>query len=103
MPQQTLSDVNTARRKESEFLALAAVLVLGIGAGALASSALTSVAVPALLVGCFTVAWAMLHKQRIEMSKGGSPAPWEAALTWGCWAAIGAVLAVVIWKSVGAS
>ncbi|MBX9591251.1 MAG: hypothetical protein K2X43_18335 [Hyphomonadaceae bacterium] len=101
MSERVLSDVQNAWLRRAEFLALIAVLVLGIGMGALAASALSTVAVPILLVGCFTVAWAMVQKQRVEVLSGGPPALWERALYWACWAAIGIVAAIVIWKSLG--
>jgi hypothetical protein len=101
MSERALSDVQKAWLKRAELLALIAALVLGIGMGALAASALSTVAVPVLLVGCFALAWGMVQKQRVEVLSQGSPALWETALYWACWAAIGIVAAIVIWKSLG--
>jgi hypothetical protein len=97
--EKTLSDVKKAWLKRAEFLVLIAALVLGIGMGALGASALRTAVIPILLVGCFTLAWGMVQKQRIEVLKEGAPALWETALHWACWAAIGIVAAIVISKS----
>ena len=69
-------------RKRSEWLPLAAALMLGIGFGALASSALGRLAVAALLIGCVTLVWALVQKQRLEIERPVRPAGWEMALSW---------------------
>ena len=99
MSERVLSDVQKTWLKRAELLALIAALTLGIGMGALAASALSTVAVPILLVGCFAVAWAMVQKQRVEVLSEGPPALWERALHWACWVAIATIAVIVIWKS----
>jgi len=78
---------------------VAAALMLGIGGGALASAAVGSVAVVALLVGCFTLAWAAVQKQRLEMQSSAQPAAWEIALFWASWVAIAVVGAIIFWRT----
>ena len=93
------SDRGRTWRKRGEWLPLAATLMLGIGFGALASSALGRLAVAALLVGCVTVVWALVEKQRLEIGRSLPPATWEMALSWGSWAAIAGVGALILWNA----
>src|SRR5581483_8440644 len=99
MAKGSSSDAGTAWRKRGDWLAVAAALVLGIGGGALASAAIGSAAVVALLVGCFTLAWAAVQKQRLEIESRAQPAAWEIALFWASWVAIADVGAFIIWKT----
>ena len=92
------SDRGTTWRKRGEWLALAAALMLGIGFGAVASSALGRLGVAALLVGCVTLVWALVEKQRLEIERPVRSAPWEMALSWGSWAAIAGVGALILWN-----
>ena len=89
----------TRGRKRGEWLALAAALMLGTGFGALASAALGRIGVGALLVGCVTLVWALVERQRLEMEGWAEPAAWEAALSWGSWAALAGVGAAVFWNA----
>lgn len=100
MAQGSSSDGGGAWRKRADWLVVAAVLMLGIGFGALASSALGSAAVAALLVGCFTLAWGLVQKQRLEIAGPAQPAAWERGLFWGSALALVGVGAVVIWRAV---
>jgi hypothetical protein len=83
----------------ADYAALVGSGILGISIGALAAPTLGTAAVPVLLAGCFTLAWAMVQKQRTEVLSTGTPALWERALSWACWVAIALVGAVVVWKS----
>jgi hypothetical protein len=85
----------------AEYVALVGAGILGIGIGALAAARLGTAAVPVLLAGCFTLAWSMVQKQRVEVLSTGAPALWERALYWACWVAIATVAAIAIWKSLG--
>lgn len=85
----------------ADYVALVGAGILGIGIGAIAAPTPATAAVPVLLAGCFTLAWAMVQKQRIEVLSTGTPALWERALHWTCWGAIAIAGAIVVWKSLG--
>lgn len=83
----------------ADYVAFVGAGILGIGIGAIAAATFGTAAVPILLAGCFTLAWAMLQKQRVEVLSTGTPALWERALYWACWGAIAIAGAIVVWKS----
>jgi hypothetical protein len=83
------------RLKSAELLSATGALVLGIGLGAALSSYIGNAAVLLLVAGIASHGFGMLQKHRLEATTGGTPAWWETALYWVCWAALAGVLLLI--------
>lgn len=84
-----------AERKKAELLGGVGAVVLGVGLGALAGSALQSYALVILIIGCVMHGWGMFAKHRIEQSTEPGAIWWSTAAYWICWALLVLLLAIV--------
>src|SRR3712207_376790 len=74
-------------------------VALGVGLGALLADRLAGLAVPVLLLGVATHAWAMLDKHRVEKGLGLGGAWWESAAHGSCWLLL-ALMVLLVWLNV---
>jgi hypothetical protein len=93
---QTVSpEYRKSRLKAAELLSSTGALVLGVGLGAALAGYIGRAALPVLVVGVVSHGWGMLQKHRLESGDDYRPASWEAALYWGCWVALAALLLLI--------
>lgn len=83
---------NNARHKSAALLSSTGALALGIGLAAALSAYIGRAALPILVAGTASDGWGMFQKHRPESNESYTPALWEKALYWACWAALAVLL-----------
>jgi hypothetical protein len=88
-----------SRIKRAELLSTVGAGVLGAGLALLMQRWLEGFAAALLVAGLFAHAWGMYAKRRLENESEVRRAPWEDAVYWLCWAALGGLAAYIVLRS----